>query len=445
LTGFSILTYFAAQYCVNYLMTKLYKSNNTAESIVGWLSVICCIGMIAGMFCSRVLLSSSMLVLFICSLLPSKMATNWQTWRSNKFAIFSFLFFLAYLISGFWSEDKDFWLASATNKLPFAVLPFAFLAAPLHKEKYQRAIILGIILLQLVVVGNSMLQLALHTDFYLQGYHLSHPLPTTKYGDHIRFSLTLVMTILFSFYLLFEKHRNPLSVWFKVLLWINILISILFIHILAAKTGIMCLYIMASIYAMAKLWRRNKVVALTVVAAIIALPLIAYRTIPTFKTKIDYVFYEIAKSKQDQRYDYTLSDAGRMITYDIGGKAILNHPWVGVGAGDVMIEMKKGYAKDYPEVAANQHYGPINQFMFTALSIGLPLTLLLVGLTISSFMGKIRWRLYLVLTSLVMLASIMVESMLELQFGVFTYLFFILFWMSALRQTPATKIDASIT
>ena len=422
-------------------MTEFYKPNNKTETFQDWISALCCIGMIAGMFFSRVLLSSSMLILFINSLQPSSIADNWRTWRHNKFAVCSFLFFLAYLISGFWSEDNDFWMASATNKLPFAVLPFAFLSARLYKEKYQRIIIVGIIALQLIVVANSIIQLLLHTDFYLKGYHLSHPLPTTKYGDHIRFSLSLVMTILMSFYLLFEQQKKPLAKWLKVFLSFNIVVSICFIHVLAAKTGLMCLYILAIVYAMAKLWKRSKLGALIVAISIMILPFIAYKTLPTFRAKIDYVSYEIAKSKQDGRYDYTLSDAGRMITYDIGSKAISNHLLIGVGAGDVMLEMRKGYEKYYPEVETNQQYGPINQFLFTALSIGLPLTLLLLGLTISSFVGVVKLRLYLVLTSLIMLASIMVESMLELQFGVFTYLFFILFWMSALRRTEDVETN----
>lgn len=399
-----------------------------------WLATICCIAMIAGMFFSRVLLSFSMLLLFMTALRPGVIAENWNRWKQSKFAVLSLVFFLIYLFSGLWSENKDFWLASATNKLPFAALPFAFMAAPLHKEKFQRAVIISILLMQLAIMGNSLYQLMINKDFYLNGYSVSQPLPTTKYGDHIRFSLSLVMSILMSFYLLFERQTKNISKGFKVLLWLSILISLVYIHILAAKTGLICLYLMAIIYGVAKLIKRNKVMALLLALAIISLPFIAYRIIPTFRTKTNYVIFEITKSRKEKRYDYNLSDAGRMITYDLGSKAILAYPWLGVGAGDVMDEMRKGYRSYYPEVSSDQQYGPINQFMFTALSVGLPLSLFLVAFVLSSFFADVRLKLYLVITSCLMLTSMMVEAMLELQFGVFSYLFFILFWMSSLRK-----------
>lgn len=407
-----------------------YKHENNWD----WLATICCIAMIAGMFFSRVLLSFSMLLLFLTALRPGVIAENWSRWRQSKFALFSLAFFLVYLFSGLWSGNKDFWLASATNKLPFAALPFAFMVAPLHKEKFQKIVIFSILFMQLSIMGNSLYQLMINKDFYLNGYSVSQPLPTTKYGDHIRFSLSLVMSVLMSFYLLFEPQTKSISKWLKVFLWVSIVISLVYIHILAAKTGLICLYLMAIIYGVAKLIKKSKLMAVVLALAIVALPFIAYRIIPTFRTKTNYVIFEVTKSRKEKRYDYTLSDAGRMITYDIGAKAILAYPWLGVGAGDVMDEMRGGYRKYYPEVSSDQQYGPINQFMFTALSVGIPLSLFLVAFVISSFFADVRLKLYLIITSLLMLVSMMVEAMLELQFGVFSYLFFILFWMSSLRK-----------
>jgi len=420
-------------------MRAQYTENlKKRETVEEWLAIICCIAMIAGMFFSRVLLSFSMLLLFLIALQPQHIAGNWRRWRKSPFAVFSLLFFLVYLLSGLWSQNTQFWLASATNKLPFVALPFAFLAVPLHKERYQRVVIISIMLLQLGIIANSLLQLQLHREFYLSGYEISQPLPTTKYGDHIRFSLSLVMTILMSFYLLFEKQKTTISRGLKLFLSLGVVVFVIYIHILAAKTGIMCLYLLAIVYAVVRVGRSNKLLALAVPVAIICLPVVAYQILPTFRTKINYVSFEISKSKQDNRYDYTLSDAGRMITYDIGSKAIAAHPWSGVGAGDLMDEMRLGYRKYYPEVSSDQQYGPINQFMFTALSIGIPLTLLLVGMVISPFIASGNRRLYLIITAFIMLVSMLVESMLELQFGVFVFLFFILFWMSALRKVEPT-------
>jgi O-antigen ligase len=435
LLAICILTYFAGYYFVNTLMeqnrTTSFSWNKNARDL---LAILCCIGMIAGLMFSRALLSISMFLMFLNALHPAGIRQNVRAWKKSTFAVLSFAFFLAYLISGFWSKNLEFWQAAVTNKLPFAVLPFAFLAAPLYKVKYQRLLIGSVAVMQLLVVVYSLVQLGLHADYYLEGYHVSRPLPTTRYGDHIRFSLSLVLSLVMICYLLFEKKETPLPTGLKVLLGFCLAIFVLYVHILAAKTGLLCLYLAALLYVVYRARKRSTLLAFVLALVVVALPFLAYNIIPTFKTKIDYVFYEIQKSKQDKRYDYTLSDAGRMITYDIGSKAIAQHPVVGVGAGDVMDVMREGYKKYYPEVAADQQYGPINQFMFSALCVGIPLTLLLVFMSFCPLFAGLNNRVYLNITVWIMLVSIMVESMLEVQFGVFTYLFFLMFWMSALRK-----------
>lgn len=398
------------------------------------LAVLCCLGMVAGLLFSRAILSASMFVMFLNALHPEHIKENFKAWKRNLFAVLSLAFFCTYLISGLWSHNLGFWQAAVTNKLPFAVLPFAFLSAPLHKIKYQRFVIAGIAVMQMLVVINSLVQLGLHSEYYLDGYHFSRPLPTTRYGDHIRFSLSLVLSLLMFCYLLFEqKEEKPLLGWLKVFFISAMIVFVLYIHILAAKTGLVCLYLAAVLYIIARLGKKSKTGALLLSIGICSLPFIAYRSIPTFKTKIDYVIYEVAKSRQEKRYDYTLSDAGRMITYDIGIRAIAAYPVTGVGAGDVMDEMRSGYKLLYPEVSADQQYGPINQFMFTALCIGIPLSLILVLMSFAPLFVRVKHRMHLSITTALMLISLMVESMLEVQFGVFTYLFFIMFWISALR------------
>lgn len=402
------------------------------EHSQGWIAVCCCLAMVAGLFFSRALLSVSMILMLLNAFHPGNIRDNFQAWYKNAFSWLGFAFFGVYLLSGLWSSDTDFWWASTINKLPFVILPFAFLSVPLHKIKYQRIIIIGIAVMQLLVILYSLLQLGLHTEFYMRGYHVSRPLPTTKYDDHIRFSLSLVLSIQMFCYLLFEQQKATLTKAIKIFLIACILLFVVYLHILAAKTGLICLYLSTIVFIFYKVYGKSKIKAVVLALCVAAIPVVAYNIIPTFKTKVDYVFYEFNKSKQDKKYDYTLSDAGRMITYDIGLKAIEKYPFTGTGAGDIMHEMRAGYQQYYPEVASSEQYGPTNQFMFTALSVGIPLCLVLVAMILYPFFAR-RKNVYLVITGMVMLVSMMVEAMLELQFGVFTYLFFILFWIAAIK------------
>lgn len=341
-------------------------------------------------------------------------------------------FFLTYFISGLWSSDLSYWLKATINKLPFIILPFVFLSIPVHKEKVRNTIIFSLIFMQLLLIGYSLTQLALHWDIYIKGYEFSRPIPTTKYNDHIRFSISLVLSSFMILYLLFEK--NTIKKAAKYILTAILFIFIIYIHILAAKSGLICLYLSLMIFGIFKIGRRNKVLGFLIALFIISLPFLGYLFVPTFKTKIDYVNYELHKTKEADRYDYTLSDAGRMITYEIGSEAIKEHPLLGVGAGDLMDEMRQGYKRDYPEITADQQFGPINQFMFTALSVGIPLSLVLLAMCVLPFFMKINNRIYLIVTSLALIVSLMVEAPLELQFGVFTYLFFMIIWINILKK-----------
>lgn len=415
---------------------KLFQVWN--EDVHEKTAIICCIFMVAGLFFSRALLSLSMFLMFVNALHPSYILQYLKLWKRNTFSMLCLAFFGSYLISGFWSSDTGFWWAATINKLPFVILPFAFFSIPLHKDKVQRIIILSVALMQLAVITYSIFQIAQDWSHYLEGYNVSKPIPTTKYNDHIRFSLSLVLSVFLIVYLLMQQSRQMLSNIWRAILILVIIVFVGYIHLLAAKTGVICLYLSALLFVITQIGRKHKLLAGVIVVAIAILPVMGYYFIPTFKTKIQYVQYEFDQTKTLHHYNYTLSDAGRMITYEIGGKAIMQHPLAGVGAGDIMDEMRKGYQKSYPEVVSDQQFGPINQFMFTALSVGIPLTFILLALSFAPLFLRVKYKIYITITVLALFISLMVEYPLELQFGVFTYLFFMLLWIGILL--PRTEV-----
>ena len=407
-------------------------------------AVICCIFMIAGLFFSRALLSLSMFLMFVNALHPVYIAGYWKHWKNNAFSMLCLAFFGAYLVSGLWSTNFNFWWAATVNKLPFVILPFAFYSIPLYKDKVQKIFIISLALMQLIVIGYSVFLLSQNWHYYLTGYSISRPLPTTKYNDHIRFSLSLVLSVFLILYLLMEQGKKKLSLAAQAGLAAIIVVFVIYIHLLAAKTGVLCLYIGALLFVITRIGRKHKLAAVLLTLLIACLPVLGYYFVPTFQSKVGYVQYEYFKTKNDGHYDYTLSDAGRMITYELGAKAISEHPIAGVGAGDIMDKMTEGYNQFYPEVKTNQRFGPINQFMFTALSVGIPLMLTLIGLLCAPLFLKANNKIYLSITIIILFISLMVEYPLELQFGVFTYLFYILLWMGILLPKPSfisTKVE----
>ncbi len=402
------------------------------KNVRDWLCCICCMGMFAGMLFSRALLSISMVVFIVNALHPESIRQSFTQWKQSAFAKWAILFVLAYLISGIWSEDAGQWFVTWKGKIPFLILPLAFFSAPFNQYKFRLVVTFSIAALLSAAMINSIAALIANPTYYLEGYEQSHPLPTTVYGDHIRFSLSIVLSMLLCFFVLFEKQERKLSSLSKILLWSYCILSFVYIHILAAKTGIMALYVMLGIYTLIRVSRYKRWLGIAALAGIPLLAIIAFATVPTFKTKLQYVQQEIDQYKRDGRFDYNYSDNGRMITYELALHILKQKPLTGTGTGDLLQEMKKGYDEFYPEVPEKNRLVPHNQFLFTATGTGVILVLALIGMVFAPLFSKANNKLYLITNTIVFLAALMVEAMLEIQFGVFLYLFFTMLWISML-------------
>lgn len=392
-----------------------------------------CIAMFIGFIASRSLMSVAMVVLFINALHPGTIFRCWQLWRKDIFSISAILFFITYLISGLWSMDKERWLEFTIMKLPFLVLPFSFFSIPLHHRRYLifLTVSIGIVLCFPVVYG--LYSFVENSQFYIDAYKVSHVLPTTKYGDHIRFSQSLAFYVLIGFYFLFEKHPYKISFRLKLLYGFLTVLFIVYLHVLAVKTGLLCLYVILFLFILIKGFASNKIIGLITIVLIPLLLTAVYFLVPTFKAKVNYIEDEIVQMRQG-KLDYNFSDAGRIISYKVCAKAVANAPLAGVGAGDVINVMRDGYKINYPEVPTENMLIPHNQFLFSTLAVGLIMVWCLIVMIFAPFFMKVPMRYYLVITVVGLALSLMAEAALEVQFGVFIYLFFVLFWMNLLRN-----------
>ena len=129
---------------------------------------------------------------------------------------------------------------------------------------------------------------------------------------------------------------------------------------------------------------------------------------------------------------------GRLISYDIALKLTKENMAYGTGMGDVLDEMKKGYDRWYPQVLDHQRLVPHNQFMLVALGLGI-VGLLVFCIWVCVPLGRLKQNregFFFFITWLVLLIPLMVEPMLEVQYGVFVYLFFLLLHRHVLMAAP---------
>ena len=396
-----------------------------------WLACICCVGMVAGMLFSRGLLSVSMIIMFVNALHPATLRENWERSRRNRFVLFSLLFFAAYAISGFWSEDIPNWSRIQQIKLPFLFLPFAFLGAPLHKVKFQRYTIYGILITLLCGMAYSFSFLIADPGYFNTNPHLPSPLE----GDYIRFTIALVLGLQMIFYLFSEKTSLPLKNAEKILLVLWSITAIAYIHVQAAKSGMLCLYLLIIIYIIAKYFRKRPGLGFAFLFLLGTASIIGGMTIPSIKRQVKNIVSEqkMWETNDTAKFNSASSFVPRLVSYKVAIDLIKAQPLTGVGTGDVKAEIDKKYKAEYPNMVEFFWLIPHNQFIFTALVVGIPLSLSLVLMVFAPLMRQQR-NIYVIATLIIMFVGLSIEPMLEVQNGVFVYLFFTLFWMAAFKD-----------
>lgn len=389
--------------------------------------------MMASVFFSRILLSVTMIVFVIFSVSYQQIRKQVSVFFSSPLLwSMSLLFFLP-LISGLWSGDLNEWLETIRIKAPLLAMPFAF-AAPfgLSKKQWQS---LAFLFVAFVVIatfwsaGHYILEAKEVNENYLRSQLLITPLE----NDHVRFSWMIAISILVTAWLWLEKKKeNNKSNW---LLLVFSIWQIIFLHILAARTGLLAFYLMALIAAIGfiiKKWRSGT--GIFFLLALLLLPLIAYFSLPTFQNRVKYFLYDLPYFSKGH-YSPAMNDAVRIISLEAGWEVMYEHPFFGVGFGDVMYETKKWYANNYPGMQEADKILPSGEWLIYGDGCGWPGLILFASVMIIPFFISIKKNKWVwVLLNASMILTFLFDIGLEIQFGVFLYSFILLWWWKLGRE-----------
>lgn len=416
-------------------MSNFRKGFVTGALGLGRAEALFCIGctaMIAGMLFSRAMLSVAMVVLVINALFSQGPILAWRTFWGNPYAKMCLFFFGTYLVSGLWSHDKDNWLSILQIKLPFFFLPFVMVNAPLASVRVRLVTLIGVLLALFIGMCYSYYFWIIDPASFRHKSHLHSPLE----GDYIRFTIALVLGIQLALYLLIERKVFSLPLWSKFMIAAWCACAIFYIHIQAAKSGLICFYMGVFIYSIYYVVTQRKwSLLLGAVAFFAGSFYLGYRYVPFFQKQIHNISYEqeVWEQGDKAKYGETVSFVPRLISYKIVWGIIKAKPWTGAGAGDLKGEMDAVYRKEYPQIEDAMKLLPHNQFLCSMGMTGIPLGLSVLGLIVFS-LYRIRMRIYAITTTAVMTVGLMIEPLLETQYGVFVYLFFTLFWVGTLKR-----------
>lgn len=391
--------------------------------------------MMATLYISRAALSSGILAFTAVSLIhPGFKKQVLLFFASPLLWGMSLLFFLP-LVSGLWSEDKRGWLEIIRIKLPLLFLPLAFAGPPgnyrVHFSKKQWEW-LAWFFIALVTVASlwSLFHYLSNMSAANEGYLRAKTIITPLENDHVRFSWLISVGVLLSGWLwtIKRKENKPVAwVLAIVLAWL-----VIFLHILAARTGLISFYIMLAGMTGWLLVAKFKY-GMALLIILITLPVIAYQALPTFHNRVNYFLYDLEYFKKTH-YLPGANDAVRMISLKAGWGVMNKQPVTGVGFGDVLSETKKWYDGNFPEMLEADKIYPSGEWLLYGAGCGWPGIVLFSFVMMIPFWIKTSNPLVWWLLNVTAAFSFLFDIGLEVQFGVFLYSFIILWWWKWFSQ-----------
>lgn len=401
-----------------------------------WLWIFSALGIYA-LFYTRFTISISMFLIFMISLFRKEDGIWKWNWRLHDLSLSSMgqaalaltMFFWVPLLSGIWSEETaDFWVRIRI-KIPFLLLPLAFYFLPRFRKREYIGLFYVLILTALISAIDVLVHYLQDFETYNLIVKRGGALPTPV--NHVRYSLMVGFASIACFVLAYRRDRIRYR-WEPFILFGMGILLFGFLHILAVRTGLATAYASLLILSAIALFReKNWKLSLTVISLLILLPWVAYRTLPSFFQKINYALTDFQALQKGEGFRY--SDATRIRSFKIGKDIFLEHPYLGVGAGDLKKEAVRRFQEEYPE--NSKYLAPHNQWITFLAGTGLIGFVILFGAFWQQLLDG-RWKkdlLFLVLQIMIAL-SFMVENTLENSVGVGFYLFFTLIGLSYLED-----------
>ncbi|MDG1297427.1 MAG: O-antigen ligase family protein [Saprospiraceae bacterium] len=359
---------------------------------------------------------------------------NWQRLKAHKltspFWLITISFFLV-LISLLWSENLKVGFRWIQLKIPFIVFPLLFMMLHriekglLHKLFYFLLILMTVTCIPVLI--NYLMNYESFNLLLSQGQHV--PVPS----NHIRFSMLMALSIVSGGYLFKEarmwKYRQER--WFIG----SMLVFLLFmIHLLSVRTGIALLYGMLMFIILAGFLKRGGLLKnLSFVILLLVGPVLAYKALPSLKSKINYSLWDYGKYKEGRAANY--SDSERIISIQAGLNVYKSAPMIGVGVGDLKDQLKDYYLSKHPSLKMKL---PHNQFVTVAATYGiLGLLLFMISILSPVFYRKNYKDTLFLAFNLFMLGSMLFESTLDTNYGITIYLVFLLIGLKILDKNPA--------
>jgi hypothetical protein len=425
-----------------YLVPVIDKTNNSwLDSNARWrVSAILCdfVLMLSGMLFSRALLSIGFGIFILLTILHRDLQKQIRFFLRTPFLWAMTLLFLLPFLSAFWSEDFSKWSQVSRIKLPLLVFPFCFAMLQDWPARAWRKT--GWIFLSAVVAGAtwSLIQYISHMQSIHTGYLSAGVILTPVGNDHVRFSLMVCLAIITAFLLYFPGKEDSENRG-RIILLTSSIFLIIFLHILAARTGLLCFY--GSVFVMGcwiLLKKMHWVKGLSLLLLLILLPLAAYFIFPTFKNRVSYIHYDFSLVRKDI-YRQGSNDGNRVRSIEAGIDLLLKHP-AGVGFGDIPRQTNAWYDIHYPAMVQADRIIPCSEFILYGAGAGwIGLLVFIFVMVLPFFIKTLNRHPDWWMINLSFFLSYLFDMGLEVQYGVFLHAFMLCWFFFWLNGSTVSK------
>ncbi len=329
--------------------------------------------------------------------------------------------FLFHIIGLFYSEYLDKGIADSTGKLSLLLFPVIYgLAAPVNR-RFRRITLICFaagtifsIIFDLLSSAVDYSRTGMVSEFYMSAFSpLFHPSYVAMY---VNMAIAVLLTCLTAFS--FTRKQSGL-IWLLIFL---LAVSLVFpsSKMGFVTFGFLVLFFLVKWSLQKRLIHINSLLIL-IIGVVTAL-FITYNPVASNRVNsaIEFADGERTPTKTDQ----IESNSARIYAWKATLSEIKEKP-LGVGTGDINVELEKRFREEGLDQLAEKGLNPHNQFLQTAMAVGLPAIAWFLFSLLFPFAKIIKTKDWLYAFFLCIIAlNLMVESMLEKQSGVIFFAFF---------------------
>lgn len=373
--------------------------------------------------------------------LEGNFVEKYKNLKANPAAISFIVLFVLYLIGVFYTEDTQDGVKSLETKAPLLIFPLLLGTTSIKREYLHKTLLTfaytctALSLVALVFQIFVVLEKNDFNYFFSDGLVSIMGKKAVYYAIYVAFSILILVDDLWSeFYnASLGKKAGTLAV---------LLFLLLFLFLLASRTSLgILLLILVTTLVVAGIrrgqFRYTGLLVASLIAFILGLSIAFPQTVARFKS-LRNVSYDFTNT--DDMYHFSGADNDtqwnglnlRLAKWVCALDVIKQYPLAGVGTGDVKNEMVVAYKRRNFMYAAEGRFDPHNQYLHTAVGIGLPgLMVLLISYLLPIYLAIKRKSWLLATFTILLMSSSLTESVLSSAQGIIFFCFFLFMLLKA--------------